>query len=70
MQGQGKKSKRRAGEQRDDSNQSERFMKTAREIGADESEAAFDAKLAGIAKGKPLSMDQIKKLVSERKKQK
>jgi hypothetical protein len=36
-----------------DKTQSEKFKKLAREIGADEDEAAFKAKLKKLAKAKP-----------------
>jgi hypothetical protein len=38
-------------------NQIDRFKETAKELGADESEAAFDEKLKKIAPEKPLKED-------------
>ena len=50
--------------------QSSRFIEAARELGCDEDESAFDAKLTTIAKGKPLSMDEVKEIVAKRKRKK
>ena len=41
--------------------QHERFIETARELGCDEDEAAFDNKLRAIAKPKPLLKPKDKK---------
>lgn len=38
---------------KDDPGQSKRFIETARELGCDEDEAAFDEKLKRIATAKP-----------------
>ena len=50
--------------------QHDKFVAAAKATSADEDETMFDAKLAKIGRGKPLSVKDIKKLVSERKKQK
>ena len=50
--------------------QYDQFVAAAKATGADEDETTFDAKLAGIAKGKPLSMDQVKEIVAKRKREK
>ena len=47
--------------------QYDKFVAAAKATGANEDETTFDAKLAGIAKGKPLSMDQVKEIVAKRK---
>ena len=50
--------------------QYDKFVAAAKATGADEDETTFDAKLAGIAKGKPLPMDQVKEIVAKRKREK
>jgi hypothetical protein len=45
----------------DDKPQSERFIETARELGCDEDEAAFDEKLKRIATAKPAKPAKSKK---------
>ncbi len=42
-------------------NQKEKFIKTARELGCDESEAAFDAKLKKLVAAKPKKKASPKK---------
>jgi hypothetical protein len=45
----------RSGKKEDQAAQSQRFIDTARELGCDEDEAAFDEKLKRIAEAKPAS---------------
>lgn len=42
----------------DEADQSRRFVETARELGCDEDEAAFDEKLKRIATAKPKPRDK------------
>lgn len=51
----------------DDPEQSKRFEQAARELGCDESEEAFDAKLRQVAKHKPKPPNQGKSETREKK---
>ena len=48
--------------------QKDKFIETARALGCDESEAAFDAKLKKLLSHKPISNEQVKKQAKKRKK--
>jgi hypothetical protein len=50
-----------------DTSQRDRFIETARQLGADEGEAAFKAKLATIAKQKPKDEPTQEKLANAKK---
>ncbi len=53
---------------KDDASQRERFAKAARELGADESEEAFDKLLKRIAKAPPPKTVQKRKKLKMRRK--
>jgi len=46
--------------EKSDKSQRDRFIETARQIGADEDEAAFKAKLAVIARQKPRDIPETR----------